>query len=577
MSFLGISQSYTNREWVGPSDQSLQKALLFSKTLSISQLSAYQLIKNKIDEKDYTEYISPKIKNLVPNPKTFLNMEKVSSRLLRAIEKKEKVAIFADYDVDGTVSAALISLWLRNFSIKPTVYIPDRESEGFGPNIDAMNKLALNHSLIICVDCGTDSEKAIKVAADRGADVIVIDHHKSETFSESAYAVINPNRFDEKNLFPYLCAAGVVFIFLVEMNTIMSEKERSKINLLGYLDLVSLATVADVVPLIGLNRAYVKQGLKIFQNRLCLKMFVTHFRLVQNLNEETIAFQVAPRLNASGRIGSAFLTYQFLVSTDPNKIENYINKMETANKERKALEKIILTKAIEQISTSESKRPYTLVKGKGWHKGVIGIIASRLKDLYAGLCVAITIDENVAHGSIRSAKHIDLTKILQELKNRNVLISGGGHKQAAGFSILIDKLNEFDEIVTNHVSDQESLKNSSALLEIDGMIDIEGVNTDLINNLSLLGPYGSQVPQPVIVIPNCQILFTKEMGEGHLLCKLKRDKGTLDAVCFNARKSGLDIILSKPNQILHIAGNLVKNEWQGVIKPQMRIIDIAQI
>jgi single-stranded-DNA-specific exonuclease len=251
--------------------------------------------------------------------------------------------------------------------------------------------------------------------------------------------------------------------------------------------------------------------------------------------------------------------------------------MEAANKERKAIEKIILTKAVEQISNSEIKRSYTLVKGKGWHKGVIGIIASRLKDLYARLCVAITIDENVAHGSIRSTEQIDLTKILHELKNRNVLISGGGHKQAAGFSLLMDKLNDFDKIVTNHVSDQESLKNSSSLLEIDGMIDIEGVNNHLINNLSLLGPYGSQVPQPVIVIPNCQILFTKEMGEGHLLCKLKRNRGTLDAVCFNARKSGLDIALSKPNQILHIAGNLVKNEWQGVIKPQMPIVAIPQI
>ena len=208
---------------------------------------------------------------------------------------------------------------------------------------------------------------------------------------------------------------------------------------------------------------------------------------------------------------------------------------------------------------------------------MIGIIASRLKDLYGGLCVAISINGDTGHGSIRSTEQIDLTKILQELKYRNVLISGGGHKQAAGFSLLIDRLNEFDNVVTSHVSDQASLKNSSSLLEIDGMIDIEGVNTDLSNNLSLLGPYGSQVPQPVIVIPNCQILFTKEMGAGHLLCKLKKENGTLDAICFNAKKKLLDIPLSKPNQIIHIAGNLVKNEWQGVTKPQMRIIDIAKI
>ena len=214
------------------------------------------------------------------------------------------------------------------------------------------------------------------------------------------------------------------------------------------------------------------------------------YKRQENINEETIAFQVAPRLNASGRIGSALLTYQFLVSTDADEIENYISEMETANRERKALEKIILSTAVKQISNSEIKRPYTMVKGKGWHKGVIGIIASRLKDLYAGLCVAITIDGNIAHGSIRSTEQIDLTKILHELKYHDVLISGGGHKQAAGFSLLVDKLNEFDEIVANHLPDQSSFNDSRSLLEIDGMIDIEGVNTDLIDNLNLLGPYG---------------------------------------------------------------------------------------
>ena len=251
--------------------------------------------------------------------------------------------------------------------------------------------------------------------------------------------------------------------------------------------------------------------------------------------------------------------------------------MEAANKERKALEKIILSSAVQQISNAEKQKPYTLVKAKGWHKGVIGIIASRLKDLYGGLCVVITIDGYVGHGSIRSTEEIDLTEILQELKSRDVLISGGGHKQAAGFSLLIDRIEEFDNIVTNHLSDHTSLKNSSALLEIDGMIDIEGVNTDLIDKINLLGPFGSQVPQPIIVIPSCQLLFVKELGEGHLLCKLKKEEGTLDAICFNAKKKGLDIPLSKPNQILHLAGNLVKNEWNGVTKPQMRIVDIAKI
>ena len=577
MSFLGISKSYSNKEWVGPSEQLLQQSLVYSKSLSIPQLCAYQLIKNKVNEGDYLKYISPKIKNLMPSPKIFLDMEKGSLRLLKAIEKQESIAIFADYDVDGTVSAALISLWLRNFGIQPTIYIPDRETEGYGPNIDAMNKLALNHSLIICVDCGTDAEEAIRGATQRGVDVIVIDHHKSDTFSKSAYAVINPNRFDEKNIFRYLCAAGVVFIFLVEMNSIIPKNRSANINLLSYLNLVSLATIADVVPLIGLNRAFVKQGLKIFQNRLCLKMFGTHFNLLQNFNEETIAFQVAPRLNASGRIDSAFLTYQFLTATDPHTIEKCINEMEIANKERKALEKIILSNAVEQVSNYQSQKPYILVKAKGWHKGVIGIIASRLKDLYGGLCVVITIDGNVGHGSIRATEQIDLTAILQELKCHDVLISGGGHKQAAGFSLLIDKLGEFDKVVRKHISVPTPLKNSNTLLEIDGIIDIEGVNSDLINNLNLMGPYGSQVPQPIIVIPSCQLVFVREIGEGHLLCKLKKENGALDAICFNAKKKGLDIPLSIPNQILHIAGNLVNNEWQGVIKPQMRIIDVAKI
>ncbi len=577
MRVLGISKSYSNKEWIGPSEQNSEHALRYSKKLAIPPLCAYQFIKHKINEENYFEYINPKIKNLIPDPKIFLDMEKGSLRLLRALKQKEKIAIFADYDVDGTVSAALISLWLRNYSLEPTVYIPDRETEGFGPNVEAMKQLSLNHSLIICVDCGTDSELEIRAATEKGVDVIVIDHHKSETFSKSAYAVINPNRFDEKNTFSYLCAAGVVFMFLVQMNSVHFAKNIQNVNLLSYLNLVSLATIADVVPLIGLNRAFVKQGLKIFESRLCLKIFLIRFNLEPNLNEETLAFQVAPRLNAGGRVDSALLTYQFLIETDAQKINKYIDKMESANKERKALEKIILASAVKQISNSEDQRPYILVTAKDWHKGVIGIIASRLKDMYGGLSIVITIINGVGYGSIRSPKNIDLTKILSELKSLDILINGGGHKQAAGFSLIQEKIGDFDKVITNYLSDKVSSKNSVDLLETDGLIDIDAVDNDLITNLNHLGPYGSQVPQPIIVIPNCQLIFSREIGDGHMLCKLKKENGTLDAICFNAKKKGLDIPLSKSNQIIHIAGNLVKNEWQGVTKPQMRIIDIAKI
>ncbi len=577
MRVLGISKSYSNKEWIGPSEQKSRHALRYSKKLAIPPICAYQFIKHKNNEENYFEYINPKIKNLIPNPKTFLDMEKGSLRLLKAIKQKEKIAIFADYDVDGTVSAALISLWLRNYYQEPTVYIPDRETEGFGPNVKAMEQLSLNHSLIICVDCGTDSELEIRVATEKGADVIVIDHHKSETFSKSAYAIINPNRFDEKNTFSYLCAAGVVFIFLVQMNRVYCAKNIQNINLLSYLNLVGLATVADVVPLIGLNRAFVKQGLKIFESRLCLKIFLIRFNLKPNLNEETLAFQVAPRLNAGGRVDSALLTYQFLIETDAQKINKYIDKMDTANKERKALEKIILASAVKQLSKSKDQRPYILVTARGWHKGVIGIIASRLKDMYGGLSIVITFINGVGYGSIRSPKDIDLTKILRELKSFDILLNGGGHKQAAGFSLLQEKIDDFDMVLTKYLSSKVSSKNSVDLLETDGLIDIDAVDADLITSLNHLGPYGSQVPQPIIVIPNCRLIFSKGIGDGHMLCKFKKESGTLDAICFNAKKKGLDIPLSKPNQIIHIAGSLVKNEWQGVIKPQMRIIDIAKI
>ena len=575
MSFLGVNKSLTNKCWSGPTDQTLEKAASISKNLSISILNALQLVKLNIESESYDKYVNPKVRDLMPDPKNFLDMNKGARRLLVAIEKKEKIALFADYDVDGTVSASLITIWLENFCIIPTVYIPDREKEGFGPNYPAMKKLAQENSLIICVDCGSDANHALKGAFEEKTDVIIIDHHKTETKPDNAFALINPNRFDEKNSYSYLSAAGVVFLFLVHLTTLLKEKRNHNINLLDYLDLVGLATIADVSPLVGLNRAFVTQGLKIFKKRPCLKKLLERHNLESNLNEEKIAFQVAPRLNASGRLNTGLLSYQFLIATDHKTIEELLTKIENLNLQRKELEKIIFDAASKNIIGDPENNTHIVARGRNWHKGLIGIIAARLKEKFSRPATVITIDkENIGHGSIRSVEGVDLTIILSELKNKNILLSGGGHKMAAGFTIESRLIDEFNQIFSNCLKDQQ--KSKIEILDLHGLIGIDTIDINLIEELNLMGPFGSKVPVPIVLVPNCCVVFSKIVGGSHIICKFQRkDNNNLDAVCFNAANNMLGEALLKKNNELHVACQLMVDDWQGIKKPKIKIVDLA--
>ncbi len=577
MSFLGVNKSLTNKCWTGPSDVSVEKATAISKKLSISILNALQLVKLNLESESYEKYVNPKVRDLLPDPKTFLDMNKGAKRLLVAIEKNEKIAIFADYDVDGTVSASLITIWLKNFSITPTVYIPDREKEGFGPNLPAMKKLAQENSLIICVDCGSDSDFAIKGASDLKTDVIIIDHHKTEKKPDNAFALINPNRLDESNFYSYLSAAGVVFLFLVHLTTLQKERKKSEINLLDYLDLVGLATIADVSPLVGLNRAFVTQGLKIFKKRLCLNKLLEKHNLGNNLNEEKIAFQVAPRLNASGRLNTGLLSYQFLTATEHKTIDELLQKIDELNLQRKELEKIIHDAAKKNIIGDPETNSHIVSRGNHWHKGLIGIVAARLKEKYNKPATVISIDkQNVGHGSIRSTEGVDLTVILSKLKSENILLSGGGHKLAAGFTIDASLINEFNQIFSSALKDQLKHKVEVETLQLHGLIGIDAININLIEELHLMGPYGSKVPLPIVLIPNCRVVFSKVVGGSHVICTFQREgNSNLDAICFNANNNLLGEALLKKNNDLHVACQLMVDDWQGINKPKIKIVDLA--
>ncbi len=577
MSFLGVNKSLSNKCWSGPNDETLEKAASISKKLSISILTALQLLKLNLGVDTYFKYVNPKVKDLMPDPKIFLDMNKGAKRLLAAIEKKEKIAIFADYDVDGTVSASLITIWLKNFSIIPTVYIPDRETEGFGPNFPAMKKLAKDNSLIICVDCGSDSEIAIGGASEEKTDVIIIDHHRTDKKPENAFALINPNRLDENNFYSYLSAAGVVFLFLVHLMTLQREKKNLKINLLDYLDLVGLATIADVSPLIGLNRAFVTQGLKIFNKRPSLKKLLEKHNLENNLNEEKIAFQVAPRLNASGRLNTGFLSYQFLITTDIKTLDELLKKIENLNLQRKELEKIIFEAAKKNIIGDPINCTHIVSRGNNWHKGLIGIVAARLRENFNKPATVITIDkEKIGHGSIRSIEGVDLSIILSELKEKNILLSGGGHKMAAGFTIDSLLIDEFNQIFSDCLKNQLKGKIDIEVLQLHGLIGIDSIDIKLIDELNLMGPYGSKVPVPIVLIPNCRIVFSKVVGGSHIMCKFQRSGNAyLDGICFNAAHNKLGEALLKKNNELHVACQLLIDDWQGIKRPKIKIVDLA--
>ncbi|MEM6376035.1 MAG: DHH family phosphoesterase, partial [Pseudomonadota bacterium] len=428
--FLGVETSLTGRCWTGPNAETSRRAEALAQTYDLDPAVCQILARLDVAPENVENYLDPKLRDLLPDPRDIKDMERAARRLLKAVLDREKIAIFADYDVDGGASAALLLHWLKTFEHSATLYVPDRIDEGYGPNVPSMTALARDHDLIICVDCGTLSHDAL--AAADAADVIVLDHHLGGETLPPALAVVNPNRQDETRMLSHLCAAAVVFLVLVEAGRCARQSGMSPPDLIGLTDLVALATVADVAPLTGVNRAFVRTGLKVMSQRRRpgLVALADVARLDTAPNSYHLGYVLGPRINAGGRVGRADLGARLLASNAIDEANTLAQTLELLNTERREIEKLVREEALAQAEARGSKASVAWAAGEGWHPGVVGIVASRVKETMNRPAVVIGFDGDLGKGSGRSVPGVDLGMAIQRLVTEGLLEKGGGHKMA---------------------------------------------------------------------------------------------------------------------------------------------------
>ena len=577
MAFLGVDTSLSGRRWLGPGIEADRQSEAMAQQTGLPPPLCRTLVRRNVGPEEAQGFLDPRLRDLLPDPLTLRDMGKAATRFLQAVKAREKIAIFADYDVDGGSSAALLIVWLRALGIDPTLYIPDRIDEGYGPNEPAMEALAKTHSLIVCVDCGTLSHGPIAAAV--GADVVVLDHHLGGETLPPAHAVVNPNRQDESGDQSYLCAAGVVFMMLVEANRQMRAEGATGPDLMSLLDLVALATVADVAPLIGVNRAFVRQGLMVMarRERIGLVALADVAGMDAMPNTYHLGFLFGPRVNAGGRIGKADLGARLLATQDQNEARALAERLDKLNTERREIEAQVREKALEQAAERGTDGPLVWAAGEGWHPGVVGIVASRLKEAVNRPSVVIGFDGDEGKGSGRSVSGIDLGAAIHRVAAEGLLVKGGGHKMAAGLTVMRDKLEpamaRLGELLARQGADAIGPQD----LLLDGLLMPSAATVALVQQIEAAGPFGAGAPAPRFAFPDMKILFTKRVGTGHLKFTFGDGLGAkIDAIAFGAMDGPLGAAIEgHGGKRFHLAGRLEINVWQGRQSVQLRLEDAA--
>ena len=575
--FLMVERSLTGRRWVGPDIEVARQAEAMAQATGLPAPICNVLARRAVRPEEAADFLAPTLKNLLPDPRSLRDMEKATTRILAAVKARQKIAIFADYDVDGGTSAALIIDWLRHFDQSATLYIPDRIDEGYGPNDEAMAMLAAAHDLIICVDCGTLSHGPIEAA--KGADVVVLDHHLGGETLPPAYAVVNPNRADETGDLAHLCAAGVVFLMLVEAGRQLRIDNETGPNLLNMLDLVALGTVADVAPLIGVNRALVRQGLTVMarRERVGITALADVSRMDTAPSSYHLGFLLGPRVNAGGRIGKADLGARLLATRDPHEAKAMAERLDMLNTERREIENNVRAAALDQAEERGFDAPLVWAAGEGWHAGVVGIVASRLKDAAHRPAIVIGFDGDSGKGSGRSISGVDLGASIQKLAHEGLIEKGGGHKMAAGLSLSRAQLEPAMARLSELMAKQGAGDAGPSDLRLDGMLMPGAAQIELIEQLEQAGPFGAGAPAPRFAFPDVEIKFAKRVGESHLKISFTDGLGTrIDAICFGAMDTPLGPALENHGgKRFHLAGRLEVNSWGGRQSPQLRLEDAA--
>ena len=551
----------------------------------LDEITAKLLSIRNIDKKYIKSFLEPSIKNLIPNPNTLKDMEKTTIRISKAIKEKENIGIFGDYDVDGASSTALLGKFFKLINQNFEIYIPDRKTEGYGPTIKSFRKLLeKNVKLIITVDCGTLSYDAIEFANTKNVDVIVLDHHQSEVKLPKAYSIVNPNRIDDESNLNYLCAAGVSFMTLVSINALLRksnwyiDNNIQEPNLLNFLDLVSLGTICDVVPLVGLNRAIVKQGLKIINKKknIGLKTLIDLCKIESKASTYHLGYVIGPRINAGGRVGKCSHGANLLLNSNPRESFQLALELEKFNSERKKLEKDLLNLVLNTISKNIND-PVFVLQGNNWHEGVIGIIASRIKDKFNKPTIIISLNDKIGKASARSIPGFDIgTNILSALQNK-LLLKGGGHKMAGGFSIEKDKIKAFKDFIIKRFKTKDNKNLNRNCLYLDSSISASAVNLNFYEKIEKLSPFGSGNPEPKFLIENVKVVKSLVVGEIHIKSiLLTQDGSTIKTISFNSFQNDLgQFLLNNKSNTFNIVGKLSLNEWKGEKNVEFIIDDIS--
>lgn len=586
--FLDVSRSVTGRAWTDRLDASSTRiATAIAQRSGVSEILARVMAARGVALDDAEKYLEPTIRELMPDPSTLIGMDEMADRLAKAIADHESIALFGDYDVDGACSCALMARFLRHFGIEPQVHIPDRIFEGYGPNIGAMDKLIdAGASLIITLDCGTTSDKPIAHARSRGADVLVIDHHLADHALPEANALVNPNRPDDISGLGYLCAAGVTFMVLVAVNRVLRQRgDTSLPDLLKLLDIVALGTVCDVVPLVGLNRAFVVRGLEIARrgDNHGIAALALAARVSGPLNPYHLGFLIGPRINAGGRIGNAALGTELLTVDDEHHALAIAARLDELNTERQRIEVEAVEEAVAvadmEIGSGDGP-PVLVLASANWHPGVVGLIASRLKDRFERPAFAIALNpDGTGTGSGRSMPGVDLGSAVIRAVESGLLIKGGGHAMAAGITIGPGQLGPFRAYLADALSHDVAAARAATALKIDAALTARGASIDLVKDLERAGPYGAGNPGPIFAFPAHRAKFAQVVGKGgHISFALVSEDGArLKAIAFRAASTAIgDTLLRGADSALHFAGSLGIDHYQGREQVQFRLIDLAK-
>ncbi len=581
---LGVERSVCGRRWrLRAADVSEGQAI--AARLALPEIVGRLLAQRGIDHDEAPGFLAPRLRDQLPDPSHLRDMEVATTRLVHAVREGETIAVFGDYDVDGATSAALLARFFAAIGGRTRIYVPDRLREGYGPNTAALLRLrAEGARVVVTVDCGTNAHLPLAEAAAAGLEVIVVDHHVAEPLLPCAAAIVNPNRLDEESPHGALAAVGVAFLLVVAVNRALRRAgwysgDRAEPDLLQWLDLVALGTVCDVVPLAGLNRAFVAQGIKVARRNANsgLAALAAVAGVNEPLDAHHLGFVFGPRVNAGGRVGAADLGARLLTTDDPAVAAELAQRLDTHNRERRDIEARTLEAAIAMVEGAEQS-PVLIFAAADWHPGVIGIVAARLKERYERPACVVALSGGVGRGSGRSIVGLPLGPAVIAARQAGLLINGGGHAMAAGFTVAAEKLDALRKFLIERLGDGLNHERLVPELPVDAAVALGAAQAELIGHIERLAPFGAGNPEPRFVLPGVRVVHTEAVGNGHLRCALADplDTARLQAIAFRAGEAPLGQFLAETRgATIHVAGHLRRDSWRGGAAVQLLIDDAA--